>query len=223
MAVSSHLNIDLSEYDARIRTFIPHYDAMLAAAVAALRAAGRPVETVVDLGTGTGALARLVAMALKRARLVGIDEDAGMLAMAARRLPRRRTRLVHGNLLTTALPRCDAVTASFALHHIEHPRTKRSLYRRVQAALRPGGVLVSADCHPSTRPALAATGRTLWRDHLASTYGRRGAEAFLRAWAHEDFYVPLADELSLLRGAGLSPEVTWRRDSFAVIVATASG
>jgi tRNA (cmo5U34)-methyltransferase len=221
MAVSSHLKIDLSEYDARIRTFIPHYQAMLTAAVAALKAAGRPVETVVDLGTGTGALAGLVAAELKRARLVGIDEDAGMLAMAVRRLPRRRARLVHGNFLKAALPRCDAVTASFALHHIEHPRTKRALYRRVQAALRPGGVMVSADCHPATNPALAATGRTLWRDHLATTYGRREAEAYLRAWAHEDFYTPLVEELSLLRAAGLSPEVAWRRDAFAVIVATA--
>ena len=40
-------------------------------------------------------------------------------------------------------------------------------------------------------------------------------------WSHEDFYVPLAAELSLMRGAGLTPEVTWRRDSFAVIVASA--
>ena len=219
MAVSSHLKIDLREYDARIRTFIPHYEEMLDAAVAALSAAGRPVSTVVDLGTGTGALAQLVGKVLKRPRLVGIDEDPGMLAMAAERLPRRRTLLVHDSFLRAALPRCDAVTASFALHHVEHQRSKKALYRRVQAALRPGGVLVSADCQPATNPSLAATGRRLWRDHLARSYGRREAEVFLRAWAREDFYVPLATELSLMRAAGLSPEVVWRRDSFAVIVA----
>jgi tRNA (cmo5U34)-methyltransferase len=220
MAVSSHLKIDLGEYDARIRTFIPHYEEMLDAAVAALGGAGRPIGTVVDLGTGTGALAHLVGKALTRARLVGIDEDPGMLAMAARRLPRRRTTLVHDSFLAAALPRCDAVTASFALHHVEHQQTKKALYRRIHAALRPGGVLVSADCNPSTNPALAATGRVLWRDHLALSYGRREAEAFLEAWSHEDFYLPLATELSLLRAVGLSPDVAWRRDSFAVIVAS---
>ena len=220
MAVSTHLKIDLAEYDARIRTFIPRYEEMLDAAVAALGAAGRPIAMVVDLGTGTGALAGRVAKSVKRARLVGIDEDEGMLAMAARRLPGRRTTLVFDDFVTAALPRCDAVTASFALHHLAHRRTKAALYRRVRAALRPGGVLVSADCHPPSNPALAAAGRTAWRDHLAVTYGRRKAEGFLRAWSHEDFYMPVDVELGLMRAAGLSPEVTWRRDAFAVIVAT---
>jgi hypothetical protein len=32
--------------------------------------------------------------------------------------------------------------------------------------------------------------------------------------------VPLDAELAMMRAAGLSPEVTWRRDAFAVIAAT---
>jgi tRNA (cmo5U34)-methyltransferase len=220
MAVSTHLQIDLADYDARIRTFIPYYEEMLEAAVAALQAAARPIEMVVDLGTGTGALAERVARAHRHARIVGIDEDEGMLAMAARRLPRRRATLVHDTFTAAALPRCDAATASFALHHIEHHRTRKALYRRIRAALRRGGVLVSADCHPPAHGRLAAAGRDAWRDHLAVSYGRREASGFLEAWSHEDFYVPLDVELSLMRGAGLSPDVTWRRDAFAVIVAS---
>lgn len=221
MAVSSHLKIELVEYDERIRTFIPHYEEMLEEAVAALGAAGRPLDVVIDLGTGTGGLAARVSRAATRARILGIDEDPGMLAMAARRLPPRRVTLVHDNFVAAPLPRCDAVTASFALHHIEHARTKKALYRRIRTALRRGGVVVSADCHPPSHPPLAAAGRDAWLDHLAATYGRRKAEGFLRAWSHEDFYVPLDAELALMRAAGLSPEVTWRRDAFAVIVASA--
>lgn len=220
MAVSTHLNIDLGEYDARIRTFIPHYEEMLTAATASLGAASRPIQTLVDLGTGTGALAGLMAKAARRARIVGIDEDQGMLAMAAKRLPRRRTTLVFDSFLRATLPRCDAVTASFALHHIQHHRDRKALYVRIAAALRRGGVLISADCYPPAASALAVRGRRLWRDHLAATYGPRQAEGFLRAWSHEDFYVPLPVELALLAEAGLSPEVTWRRDAFAVVVAT---
>jgi SAM-dependent methyltransferase len=220
MAVSTHLKIDLGEYDARIRTFIPHYEEMLEAATAALDAAARPIGTLVDLGTGTGALAGRMAQVARRARLIGIDEDEGMLALAARRLPRRRTSLVFDSFLRASLPRCDAVTASFALHHIEHQRDRKALYLRIAAALRRGGVVITADCYPAADPTLAARGRRLWRDHLAATYGPRQAEGFLRAWSHEDFYVPLPVELSLLEAAGLAPEVTWRRDAFAVVVAT---
>jgi SAM-dependent methyltransferase len=220
MAVAAHLAIDLAEYDDRIRTFIPRYEEMLDGAVSSLRAASRPLSLVVDLGTGTGALAARVARTARRARLVGIDEDEGMLAMARRRLPGRRTTLRCESFLEATLPRCDAVIASFALHHVAERRTKKALYRRIGTALRRGGVLVSADCYPPEHPALAAAGRTAWRDHLAASYGPRQADAFLRAWSHEDFYVPLDAELAMMRAAGLSPEVTWRRDAFAVIAAT---
>ena len=53
MGVASHLGIKLTEYDSRIRTFIPHYEEMLDVAAAAIPPRAR---TIVDLGIGTGAL-----------------------------------------------------------------------------------------------------------------------------------------------------------------------
>ena len=37
-------------------------------------------------------------------------------------------------------------------------------------------------------------------------------------WAKEDVYFRLEDEIELLRSAGFSVDVPWRRDSFAVVV-----
>ncbi len=37
-------------------------------------------------------------------------------------------------------------------------------------------------------------------------------------WAKEDVYFTLDREIELLRDAGFAVEVTWRKDSFAVIV-----
>ncbi|HEY5161617.1 MAG TPA: hypothetical protein VII81_01280, partial [Terriglobales bacterium] len=54
MDVAAHLGIDIVEYDERIRTFIPDYEEMLDVAAEAIPASAR---TIVDLGTGTGALA----------------------------------------------------------------------------------------------------------------------------------------------------------------------
>lgn len=218
MSVSSHLAIDLNEYDERIRTFIPAYEEMLdvVARVIALRQPRR----VVDLGTGTGALASRIARAVPGAALTGIDEDRGMLDTAARRFGRRRLTLVHESFLTAPLPACDAFSASFALHHVERPRAKRALFARAHAALSRRGVLVSADCHPPSDDWLAADGRRAWVAHLAASYGRKQAERYLRTWATEDFYTTLEAEQRLLRSAGFTSSVVWRRDSFAVIVAT---
>jgi SAM-dependent methyltransferase len=221
MAVSSHLKIALPEYDARIRTFIPDYEEMLDAAAASLVAAERPLMAVVDLGTGTGALLSRVAEVARHAALIGIDEDEGMLGLAARRLAAQAPRLIAEDFVRSEIPRCDAITASLSLHHIERRRTKQALYARARKALRSGGVLVSADCHPPGNSALAAAGRAAWHAHLASSYGPRKAEGFLQAWAGEDFYVPLDGELALLHSAGFTTDVSWRKGVFAVIVARA--
>ena len=79
--------------------------------------------------------------------------------------------------------------------------------------------MVIADCELSSVPALAEDDRRVWLSHLAATYGAAKARAFLRAWAAEDHYFTLSDELRLLTRAGFRPDVRWRRHSFAVIVA----
>jgi tRNA (cmo5U34)-methyltransferase len=219
VGVAAHLGIDLGEYDARIRTFIPHYEALLAAGASAVP---RGARAIVDLGTGTGALA---ARCLKRApgaTFHGIDADPGMLAMAAQRLgsparPSMRASFHAGNFLRAPIPRCDAVVASFALHHVRTRAAKQRLYARIRSSLGRRGVLVSVDCHPSPDRAAARAQRDAWLAHLRRTYSRREADGFLDAWSKEDVYVPLESEVRLLERAGFRVAVVSRRDAFAVL------
>jgi tRNA (cmo5U34)-methyltransferase len=219
MGVSSHLGIELREYDQRIRTFIPRYEEMLDAAAAALQALPGRRPLVVDLGIGSGALAARSLAVKPAARIVGIDSDAGMLPLAKRRLGRRLT-TQREDFLEAALPRCDAVTASFALHHVATRATKARLYRRCFAALTAGGLFVNADCCLASNRRLQTRDRAAWLAHLRRRYGRFRAAAYLRAWAKEDVYFRLEDEIDLLRSAGFSVDVPWRHDGFAVVVGT---
>ena len=50
-----------------------------------------------------------------------------------------------GSFLDQALPPCDAIVASYSLHHIRTPRAKLAFYRRCYRALRPGGVLINGE------------------------------------------------------------------------------
>jgi len=220
VSVAAHLGIDLREYDARIRTFIPTYESMLESAARAMRTTVRRRHPVlVDLGIGTGALSAACLEAVPGARVIGIDEDEAMLAAADVRLGRRLAPAVHGSFERVAIPACDAVVASLALHHIPTPARRVRLFRRVHAALRPGGALISFDCHPSSNPRLAAVERGDWLAHLQKTYSPSQSRAFLRAWAKDDHYATLLDELALLRRAGFTPEIVERRMAFAVIAA----
>jgi SAM-dependent methyltransferase len=219
VGVASHLGIRLADYDRTIRALIPHYEDLLNAAAQAVDALGPRRPTVVDLGTGTGALASRILGVRPGARIFGIDEDPGMLAMAHKRLRRRLFTQV-GNFEREPIPNCDIVSASFALHHIRTAPRKLALYKKARRALARGGMLVSADCFLASRADLRREHRRLWLAHLEQKYSKAKAAAFLRAWAKEDVYFSLDDERDLLERAGFRVEVVFRRDSFATVLAS---
>jgi tRNA (cmo5U34)-methyltransferase len=218
MGVASHLGIDLMEYDSRIRTFIPHYEEMLDVAAAAIPSR---VRTIADLGIGTGALSARCLTTARAARAIGIDVDPEILELARRRLGDRAT-FNTGSFLRASLPASDAVVASFALHHVRTRAAKGALYRRIRAALRPGGVFISVDCQPARDARVRRAQFDHWLGHLRLAYTAPQAKGFLRAWSHEDVYLPLDDEIALMRSVGFRAELLWRRGAFAVIRAARS-
>jgi len=217
MSVAKHLGIKLNEYDAVIRTLIPHYEALIDHAAEAVRTLAKASPVVVDLGTGTGALAARILDVRPKARVFGIDEDPGMLAMAHKRMRGRLFTQV-GNFEREPIPNCDIVSASFALHHIRTGARKLALYKKARKALSRGGMIVSADCFLASAAALRHDDRQKWLSHLERTYSKAKAGAFLRAWAKEDVYFSLEQELGWLEAAGFRPDVVFRRDSFATVV-----
>jgi len=219
MSVAEHLGIETTEYDQQILAFIPFYEEILDQAAAALDTLERPARVLVDLGTGSGALAARCAARLKAAAVVGIDRDPQMLVLAAERLG-RRLRPVVANFETAPIPACDVVTASFSLHHVAAPAAKRKVFAKVFHALRPGGVFVIADCATASSPRLQARDVANWRDHLAARHGRGRASRFLKAWAEEDTYFTLNQEMAWLRAVGFCVDLPWRKSAFAVIAAS---
>jgi SAM-dependent methyltransferase len=221
MSVASHLAISPAKYDTRIRSLIPLYDELIPEVARALGHAARPVKVVVDLGIGTGALARACLERASGTRVWGIDADPDMMTIARTRLGHlsRRVTMTTGSFLVEPLPRCDAIVASYSLHHIRSPRAKLAFYRRCYRALRPGGVLINGDCAPASTPRGFARDLDLWFTHLGKTFGSRArGRRVYESWANEDVYLPLAEEIRLLQRAGFAVDVPWRRSPFAVIV-----
>jgi ubiquinone/menaquinone biosynthesis C-methylase UbiE len=221
MSVAQHLKIKLSEYDQRIRTFIPNYEEMLGVVAAAASLVSRRQPTIIDLGVGTGALAGRCLAIAPRARLYGIDSDPEILTLARRRLSRRHrnnSKLIHGSFLETPFPRCDAVVATLALHHVGSAKIKQQLYAKCFAALRRSGIFANGDCFLAENPALSRRYMEIWQAHLRKSYSRRRTKDFFAAWAKEDTYFPLAQEVKMLAGVGFKVEVVWRRAPLAVVM-----
>ena len=222
MSVAQHLHIQLDDYDARIRTFVPGYELMLAIVSNALGALHTDSPDVLDLGTGTGALAEKCLDRVPHARLIGVDNDAAVLQVAATRLADSSAQFIQSDFMSLSVPPCDAVVACIALHHIRSADQKREFYDRCAASLRPNGLFINADYFPARSEYFARQHRNAWLAHLEQSYSRTEAEDYLRAWAQDDVYFPLNDELSWLRAAQLEPEILWRSGGYAVIAARKS-
>ena len=155
----------VNEYDRMIATLIPNYSELVDAAAAAVDMIARTAPAVVDLGTGSGALAERIVRVRPKARVMGIDADGTMLAAATRRL-KGNIQTIEENFERVRIPRCDVVSASFALHHVPTGRRKGALYKRCFASLRPGGMFVSADCHLASSATMQRRHRQAWLDRF---------------------------------------------------------
>jgi tRNA (cmo5U34)-methyltransferase len=217
-SVRRHLRVETAAYDAVIRRFIPGYETMIEVVAGALAASGP--DQVIDLGAGTGALSEAI-LAHGGAQTVElIDVDAEMLEQARRRLERFGARVrVREMSFLAPLPRCDGAAASLALHHIPAMDEKRALYRRICAAIRPGGVFVNGDATMPADPAGRQATYRVWAEHMMAC-GIDEARAFehFEEWADEDTYFPLDEELAAMRAAGFDAECIWQEGAIAVVV-----
>ena len=103
-------------------------------------AASRPIRSLLDVACGTGR--HLEHLRPHYDEVVGLDLDAGMLVIAAQRLP--GVRLVEADMLTFDLARqFDAVTClSSSIAYVRTPEKLDAAVARMARHVAPGGVLV---------------------------------------------------------------------------------
>jgi len=108
-----------------------------------LREGGVRGGLVADLGCGTGVWAQALVAAGYRA--FGTDLSPAMVRLARARVPQGRFQV--GSFVDVPFPACDAITAlgevfSYRFDARHDTRALPRLFRRLHAALRPGGLLV---------------------------------------------------------------------------------
>jgi demethylmenaquinone methyltransferase/2-methoxy-6-polyprenyl-1,4-benzoquinol methylase len=181
-------------------------------------------DTVLDVATGTGAVAREL-LAQKHCTVVGLDQSPEMLAEARRRLPDTVT-LVQSRAEELPFPdgAFDALTFTYLLRYVEDPA---AVLRELARVVRPGGTIAGLEFavpHGVWRPfwelyvraGLPAAGRIVspgWAEvgdflgpSIRGFYDRYPEERLLDLWWHAGIRDVRARRLSL--GGGI---VTWGR------------
>lgn len=155
--------------------------------------ATRPVERVLDVGGGTGRVARSL-----REEVIVVDASRGMLRRAREHaLPAVRAA---AERLPVADRSVDAVLIVDALHHFEDQRAALAEAARV---LRPGGVAVVREFDPTTirGRALAAGERLLG---MRSTF--LPPDAVVDALAVDGLYADVPDRGFTYTAVGVRPK-----------------
>ncbi len=105
-----------------------------------------PQGVVLDLGCGSGRALGMLAQRYAPRRLIGVDIDAGMLAIAAARAARDgvQAEFLHGAISQLALPdgSVDMVFCHQTFHHLVE---QEAALREIRRVLRPGGMLLFAE------------------------------------------------------------------------------
>ncbi|GAA4614904.1 class I SAM-dependent methyltransferase [Saccharopolyspora hordei] len=167
--------------------------------------AGLEPRRVVDVGSGPGVAACLLADAFPEAEVIAVDGSPELLHRAEQRAQRLgvrlHTRVAEFPAGLADLEPADLVWAAQVLHHVGDPRD--ALHRLVRL-LRPGGALAVVEGGLPTR----------WLPHDVG-FGRPGLQARLDAAASERSHrertaLPVPESWAdLLRAAGL--ERVWSR------------
>ena len=215
----------VAAYDADMDLMHPNRARMVEVAREALPCPPAAPLRALDLGTGTGFLARRFLERFPEATLVAVDGAAAMLDLARARLGAlaARVEFVVGDfrrLDTLGFDlEADVVVSSFALHHLTADE-KRDVLRQVVSCLKPGGWFVNADLVVSEWPELEERIQALRVEGIVARAGGRDPRfvdpGTARAWLKEmearegDQPLPLAEDLTLAREAGLHVEVFWK-------------
>lgn len=177
-------------------------------------------QQILDIATGTGDFALLLAKRLKPQHIVGADISEGMMAVGREKVKDEGLQNVisfqHEDCMQLSFPdgSFDAVTSSYGVRNFQN--LDKGL-QEMQRVLRPGGHLLIVELTPPPRfpmkqlfwiyahVVMPLLGRLISHDDSAYTYLPASMEAF-----------PQPEQMEgILRKAGFA-EVQWRRFTFGI-------
>jgi tRNA (cmo5U34)-methyltransferase len=205
-------------YDHDRPKLVPCFDDFYGAALAMIPFAPSANIHILDLGTGTGLFAAMVANVFPTARLHLTDISPAMLAQAAQRFADtpRVTYALQDHLQLATESEYDLVLSALSIHHLEHA-DKSVLFENVFRALRPGGMFINADQALGPTPQEEEAYERRWLAEVTANNVSATSLEKARERMREDRNAPLSDQLTWLAECGFS-NVTcgYQRSRFVV-------
>ena len=168
------------------------------------------VDTLLDLGCGTGLELEQLFRRFPALRVTGIDITREMLDKLRDKFPHKQLELLCADYMTCPLgeERFDAAVSFQTMHHFTHEE-KAGLYSRICRALKPGGMYVEGDYMVLEQAE---------EDFYFREYARLRQEQKEDVRFHYDTPCTVDNQRRLLASAGFAQtELLWREGNTTLI------
>jgi len=214
---------DTAAYGVEIAKWFPDYEFVHGLLCDVVRPYLPSNALILDLGGGTGRIAKLLLDELASCRIVVQDISANMLSEVPNKLSEYagRFKCVQGDFFSEQFElepnRFDCIVSVHAIHHGRGTRVYHSLYRRIFRWLKSGGCFVCLDNVAGDTPELAALSYAAWAETLKSNYNAEEIRSIVETTIREDSPISLREHLEILRDCGFDrADVVWKKHIFGL-------
>jgi trans-aconitate methyltransferase len=183
----------LARWDAQQAGYLPDREERFSRMLDLLAVQLPPDFTAVDLCCGPGSISQRLLARFPAARCIAVDYDPALLALGQAALGDHggRLRWVDHDLSVDAdlhavldVAHVDAVLSTTALHWLEDDQLS-TLYHRLAALIRPGGLLLNGDnlSFTASQPTIQQISDTLTKELHEAQFTERGVEDWEQWWA----------------------------------------
>lgn len=217
-AVKNHFDAEAEEFDTIILKLIPYYMEMTEALVLAIPFSKNERIHVMDLGCGTGTVARKIKTAFPSAQISCVDIAENMIAMTQKKLDGQAECYVCDFYKFVFDKKYDVIVSSLALHHLENDDDKQMFYQKIYAALNDNGVFYNADVVLGSSDRLQEVYMARWKNFMNKNVSMDEIEnKWIATYTAEDRPTSLMNHITWLKNTGFTDiDVVWKYYNYAV-------
>jgi tRNA (cmo5U34)-methyltransferase len=219
--VKKHFEQEAEEFDEIILKLIPFYEEMVEALVTAIPFATEKQIKVMDLGCGTGTVAKKIKEKFPKAQITCLDLAEEMIKMTKLKLKDHHedvTCYVEDFYEFEFKKDYDVIVSSLALHHLVTNEDKKMFYEKIYNSLAPGGVFYNGDVVLAANDELQDVYMRKWVDYMQQSCSRDEIESkWLPKYRAEDNPAKLIEQIKWLEEIGFEDvDVIWKYYNYAV-------
>jgi len=218
--IKEHFEAEAFEFDSQIVRIIPYYEQMITALIDSVHFETTEAIRIIDLGCGTGTVAKRLGDKYPNAKIVCLDIASKMIDIAKYKLENRKsTEFIVGDFSTVDFKEpFDVVVSSLALHHIQTDEEKKEFYTKIYSLLNTSGQFLNADVVLAMTDYQQKMNMNRWIDYMNRNVSMEEIQQrWIPAHKAEDRPSKLMDQLKWLEEIGFENiDVIWKYYNFSV-------